>query len=215
MKNILKQILYFLSMPLIKFTYLFWSYSTFNKLKKIKRKLHSLWISNEFSSFGKDSTIGYPIVLRGGKYITLGSNISLGERGVLTAWDSYMDESFAPRIIIGDNTSIGEDFHITAIDRVVIGNNVLMGKKITITDNSHGKVDINSLAIAPGRRRLFSKGPVTIKDGVWIGEKATILPGVTIGINSIIGANAVVISDIPDNCVAAGVPAKVVRIIIT
>ena len=202
-------------MPTIRFISLIWSYSSLQKWKRIKRKLHSLWISNEFKSFGSDSTIGYPIVLLGGKYISLGSKICLGERGVLTAWDSYMDESFTPNIIIGNNTSIGEDFHITAIDKIVIGDNVLMGKKITITDNSHGKVDVESLAIAPAKRFLYSKGPVIIKDGVWIGEKATILPGVTIGKNSIIGANAVVISDIPDNCVAAGVPAKVVRIITT
>ena len=88
-----------------------------------------------------------------------------------------------------------------------------MGKKITITDNSHGKADIESLKYSPIKRRLFSNGAISIEDGVWIGEKVTILPGVTIGTNSIIGANAVVTSNIPANCVAVGIPAKVIKFI--
>lgn len=51
--------------------------------------------------------------------------------------------------------------------------------------------------------------PVLIKRGAWIGSGAVILPGVTVGRNSIVGANAVVISDIPDNHIAVGVPAKI------
>lgn len=63
----------------------------------------------------------------------------------------------------------------------------------------------------PELRKLSSKGPVIIKDNVWIGDGVTILPGVTIGVNAIVGANSVVNKDIPDNAIAAGVPAKVIR----
>jgi acetyltransferase-like isoleucine patch superfamily enzyme len=63
----------------------------------------------------------------------------------------------------------------------------------------------------PFRRPLVSKGPVLIGDCVWIGDKATILPGVTIGKGSVIGANAVVTKDVPDYCMAAGNPAVVLK----
>jgi acetyltransferase-like isoleucine patch superfamily enzyme len=132
---------------------------------------------------------------------------------VFTAWDRYGSDSFTPQIIIGNNVSIGGESHITAINRIEIGNNVLTGRKITITDNSHGKSTSHYICISPALRPLFSEGPVIIGDGVWIGDKVTILPNVHIGKNAIIGANAVVTRDIPANCVAGGIPAKVIKTI--
>jgi len=69
------------------------------------------------------------------------------------------------------------------------------------------------LSIPPKNRTLYSSGPVIIEDCVWIGDKVTILPNVRIGKNTIIGANSVVVKDIPGNCVAGGIPAKVIKII--
>ena len=58
---------------------------------------------------------------------------------------------------------------------------------------------------------MYSKGPVIIQDNVWIGEKATILPGVTIGEGAIIGANSVVTKDVPAKSLVVGCPAKIVK----
>lgn len=60
---------------------------------------------------------------------------------------------------------------------------------------------------------MYSKGPVNIKDRVWVGDKVTILPGVTIEENSIIGANSVVTKNVPANTVFAGNPAKIIKTI--
>ena len=87
----------------------------------------------------------------------------------------------------------------------------MTGKKVTITDNSHGRSDIIALLLPPENRTLFSEGPVIIEDNVWIGDKVTILPNICIGRNAIIGANAVVTKSIPANCVAVGIPAKVIK----
>ena len=89
-----------------------------------------------------------------------------------------------------------------------------MASRIYISDHSHGEINKEAFSLPPAYRPLISKGPVIIKDNVWIGEGVCILPGVTIGENSIIGANAVVIKDVPDNCVAGGNPARVLRQII-
>lgn len=190
-----------------------YSYNIKNKMNNIKIYLYTEWISREFKSIGKMSKIKSPIKLVGGKYITIGERSSIGERSVLTAWDKYRGDTFIPKITIGNDSIIGDDCHITAINKIEIGNNVLTGKKITITDNAHGKSEFNWLSVAPILRPLFSKGPVIIEDGVWIGEKATILPGVHIGKNAIIGANSLVTKDVPENCVVGGVPAKVIKIL--
>lgn len=88
---------------------------------------------------------------------------------------------------------------------------MLTGKKVLITDNAHGESTPDLLDLAPIKRPLYSKGPVYIEDNVWIGEKASIMPGVRIGKGSIIASNSVVTKDIPPYCVAAGIPAKVIK----
>jgi acetyltransferase-like isoleucine patch superfamily enzyme len=166
-------------------------------LNKIHNQIYTGYRMKRFRQFGKQSVLFRPIMLQGEKYISIGNKCRIYQRCILTAWDKYENQPYMPEIIIGDNTAIGEDCHITAINCIRIGNNVLLGKKITITDNSHGTTDFESLKIPPSQRKLYSKGPVIIGDRVWIGDKATILPNVNIGEGAVIGANAVVAKDVP------------------
>ena len=175
--------------------------------------MYTGWISNKFKLLGNKTLIHPKCYLIGGKYISINYNCSIGARAYLTAWDEYGSDIFRPKIIIGHNVSIGEDSHISAISRIEIGNNVLMGKKITIIDNAHGNSCSQLLPLPPAKRPLYSAGPVIIESGVWIGDKVTVLPNVRIGRNAIIGANAVVTHDIPENCIAVGIPAKVIKLI--
>lgn len=116
-----------------------------------------------------------------------------------------------PQITIGDNVSIESDCHISAIDSVTIEDNVLMASFVYISDHSHGKCCEDDMAIPPIKRQLYSKGPVRICRNVWLGEKVTILPNVTVGEGSVIGANSVVTHDIPPYSIAVGNPARVIR----
>ena len=191
-----------------------YSYKASAFLSTISAYLYSSWISRGFKSFGNKSLIFPYCDLFGQSHISLGNNCIISSGTSLTAWDKHQSNFYSPEIIIGNNVSIGADSHITAINRVEIGNNVLTGKRITISDNSHGNnSQLDSLTTPPAYRTLVSKGPVIIEDGVWIGEKVTILANVKIGKNAIIGANAVVTTDLPANCIAVGVPAKVIKII--
>lgn len=188
----------------------------YSKVSNLYRKtltiIYTAWISAGFKSFSITARIiPYSSLIIGAKYISVGHHTSIGGRVQLTAWDSYHGQKFTPQILIGDNCSIGEDAHITAINSIVLGNNVLLGKKVLITDNSHGQSISEILDISPMLRELYSKGPVVIEDNVWIGEKASIMPGVHIGSGSIIAANSVVTKDVPPYCVVAGVPAKVIK----
>lgn len=186
--------------------------SFFNVLEKIFRTLYSGYKSRKFKSCGKNSSFYYPVSLIGEEYISIGNNSTISKRCVLSVWDKYVDDHFIPSILIGNNVAIGEDCHITAINKIIIGNNVLFGKKVTVTDNSHGNEFHDDLHIPPLKRTVTSKGPVILKDNVWIGDKVTILPNVSIGEGSIVGANSVVTKDIPDFCIAVGNPAKVIKI---
>lgn len=170
----------------------------------------------QMNKAGKNLTIGsFFNLFRGGKHITIGDNVSIGRGVRLTAWSTYNSceglQKFTPKIIIGNNCSIGDSGHITAIDMIQFGNNVLLGPKVLITDNTHGVFNEKYIDVAPNRRPLNSKGPVIIEDNVWIGEKASIMPGVRIGYGSIVAANSVVTKDVPKRSIVAGIPAKVIR----
>ena len=171
-------------------------------------QIYSLWLSNTFKSVNNNFYIKRPIYIKGGKYINIGKNFVAEQRLRLDAYDKFLSQNFEPNIQIGDNVSIEKDCHIACIGSIVIEDNVLIGSKVYISDHSHGS---NDITLRPALRKLYSKGPVIIEKNVWIGEGVVVLPGVTIGMNSIIGANAVVTKSIPQNSVAVGNPAKVIR----
>lgn len=174
-------------------------------------KLYSVFVSFRFKCM--KGILFKPHQLKGTKHITIGHKSSIESGGILTAWTSYGTDKFSPTIQIGDYCSIGEHAHISSINRISIGNGVLTGRYVYISDNAHGSGSFDERKISPVKRKLYSKGPVVIGDNVWIGERVCILAGVTIGDGAIIGANAVVTHDIPPYCIAAGVPAKVIRYI--
>lgn len=113
-------------------------------------------------------------------------------------------------VSIGKSVSIGDFCHIAASNYVEIGNGVLIGSKVLITDHQHGKTG-EQLGEMPAKRNLYSAGPVIIDDNVWIGDNVVIMPDVHIGQGCIIGANAVVTKDIPAYSIVTGVPAKIIK----
>lgn len=173
-------------------------------------QLYSVWKSNEFNQIGS-AFIQYPLYLEGGKNITIGKNFSCDQRLRLDAINEFLGDKFDPVIVIGNNVSIQKDCHIGCINQVVIGDGVLLASKVFISDHSHGEITSEAIAVAPSQRKLYSKGPIIIEDNVWLGEGVVVLPGVTIGENSIIGSNAVVTKSIPKNSVAGGNPAQIIR----
>lgn len=152
------------------------------------------------------------ITMEGGEFISVGKGTSIARNSVLTAWDNFEGKSYNPTIIIGDNCCLGECIHISSVSKVVIGNGVLTGRRVTIVDNDHGSLTKNDLKIPPINRTL-SFNEVIIGDNVWIGDKVTITKGVHIGEGAIIAANAVVTKDVPEFALVGGVPAKVIKIV--
>ncbi len=110
-------------------------------------------------------------------------------------------------LIIGENTVIGHFSHLIAWKSVEIGKNVLIADKVFVSDCTHEYKDIDTPVI--GQKVKFLK-PVVIGDDTWIGENVCIC-GFNVGKHCVIGANSVVINDIPDYCVVAGNPAKIIK----
>lgn len=183
------------------------------KLKRLQTILYSLRVQARFGYMGRSTYVAYPCKFQGcgSKYITVGNNTNIESHCIFGCWVKYGKQTFSPSIVIGNNCSIGEYTHITACNKITIGDGLLTGRFVYIGDNSHGRLTYEDAAIPPSQRKLISKGEIVIGENVWIGDKATILGGVSVGDNAIIGANSVVTKNVPPNCVVAGVPAKIIK----
>ena len=209
MMNIIKRIMAFLMWLWSKI----YSYNLSIRLQCYRNVVYSLWIRNFFGKMPLDSYIAYPCSLQGGgqKSIFVGHHTGIQSHCILGCWEKYGYQNFTPSITIGDNCSIGEYNHITASDKITIGDGLLTGRFVYIGDNSHGGLSIEESLVPPAERKLKSKGEIVIGRNVWIGDKSTILGGVTIGDNAIVAANSVVTKDVPSNCMVAGVPAEIIK----
>lgn len=113
--------------------------------------------------------------------------------------------SFIGQVSIGHNVYFDRGCYVVARHALSIGDNCYFAEMVTIHDENH----IVGRGPQPVAARGFTEAPVVIGHNVWVGPKATILQGVHIGDNAVIGANAVVTRDIPANAVATGIPARV------
>jgi len=189
-------------------------YKSNERLSGYKNIFYTLWIRNFLGRVGEHSIICKPCDLQGGgqNNVSIGDYTTIGCHSILGCWTKYGKQEFPNvSITIGNHCSIGEHNHITACNKITIGDGLLTGRYVLISDNSHGSLCEKESMIEPLKRDLKSKGEVVIGNNVWLGDKVTILAGVHIGNNVIVAANAVVTKNVPDNCVVAGVPAKIIK----
>jgi acetyltransferase-like isoleucine patch superfamily enzyme len=108
---------------------------------------------------------------------------------------------------IGAKTVMGQECTISAYQRVAIGRECVIAGRVVLIDFDHGVVEVER----PIRLQGIYKRDVQVGHNCWIGYGACILRGVTIGDNCVIGTSAVVTKSLPENAVAAGVPARIIR----
>lgn len=106
-------------------------------------------------------------------------------------------------ITLGKNVFINHACSFLDLGGIVIEDDVMIGPRVNITSENH-PVDV-------ARRKTMVPGAVVIRQNAWIGAGATILPGVTVGKNSVVAAGALVNRDVPPNTVVGGVPAKILK----
>jgi len=130
--------------------------------------------------------------------VHLGSRVFLGRSGVFQGTGA---------ISIGAGTYVGNFFDFNCRGRIEVGENCMFGNFVTLVDNNHGTSPSRDMKEQP-----FEVKPIVVKRNCWLGEKCTVLAGVTIGENAIVAAGSVVTRDVPANAVVAGVPARILRL---
>lgn len=155
--------------------------------------------------------ICYPIFMRGRRNIYYGKGFSTGYN---CRFDLLVNNKVT--LTIGENCDLGDYAHISAMNNIYIGDNFLCGNFVYIGDNSHGLYKCfgdekqSDPKISPKERPIYADS-IYVGNNVWVGEHCSILSGAHIGNGCIIGANSVVNSIIPENSIAVGTPAKVVK----
>ncbi len=193
------------------FSYLY-PYELNRKIRVLADMVYAEWIRREFGCVGR-FRVHSPLYLHGAKHIYMGNGVYLKGPLRLETLDKYGGQSFSPKINIEDNVVINAYCHIGCINGIRIGKYSTIAERCLIIDHMHGKTIYEHLRKHTYSRPLYSKGKINIGECVQIGEGCVILPGVTIGEHSIIGANSVVTKNIPPYSIVGGNPAKVIKVI--
>lgn len=167
-------------------------------IKDIEGKDNSIYV-------GKDSFLDKTIIrIRGnGNKLIIGDGCYVGPRS------SFWLEGNGVSIVIGDRVTFTRDFHCNAQEdgmSILIGDDCMFSNNIIVrTSDSHPIFDLHS------GERLNPAAPVTIGKNVWVAPQTIVMKGVAVGSGSILGSRAIVTKSIPDNVLAVGSPAKVVK----
>jgi acetyltransferase-like isoleucine patch superfamily enzyme len=178
----------------------------FEALKKTFYKIIIRYYNKmRFGHFGKNALIPISVKLDGSKRVFVGNNVIVSSYGWLAAVPHTGNKNC--ELTIGEGTYIGRFCHIYCTSKIAIGDKVLVADKVYISDNLHGYKDIERPIL---EQQVIQASEVSIGDGAWLGENVCVI-GASVGKQSVIGANAVVTSNIPDYCVAIGIPARIVK----
>ncbi len=162
-----------------------------------------------FKGFGRGSIMAFPPgSVFGESAIEVGEDTLLGQLVTISVGIvPGQDFSGMTVLTIGDRCVIGRGSHIVAHESITIEDDVWTGPYVYVTDQNHGYEDPGT----PIGNQFPINRPVRIGAGSWVGAGAIILPGANIGRNVVVAAGSVVRGEVPDRCVVAGVPAKIVR----
>jgi acetyltransferase-like isoleucine patch superfamily enzyme len=160
-----------------------------------------------FGHYGRNVYLFSEVHIMRPKFISIGDNVTIGRGTDIYVHPTHSD-SKGYIIRIGNNVHIGSHNIIGARKSIVLEDNVLIGPHVMIGDHSHRYENVE----VPIKMQEATEGrPIRIEQDSWIGANVFILPNVTIGRHSVVGANSVVNRDIPPYSVVVGAPARVIK----
>lgn len=171
---------------------------------RARSKAFSVLSAGAFASFGKQSVLQPPIRLAREHRISIGDSVFVGAG----SWLQVLDDGPDVALELGDGTSIAGNCVLSAARSVRLGSQVLLARNVYVSDHIHAYSDVARAVLEQGVERIQA---VVIEDGAWLGQNVVICPGVRIGRGAVVGANSVVIEDVPDYSLAVGAPARIVR----
>lgn len=172
----------------------------------VKRDIVTALYTKKFEKFGHDSVLYHPLCIRGRENICIGNHTTILNGVRMQVYNDLTGEQ--SKIKIGDNCYIGYNNTFLAGGNITLEDGVLMASNILISSENHS-IDPESPDYYMNQK--LSCAPIVVGEGTWIGEKVSILSGVTIGKKCVIGAGSIVTKDIPDFSIAVGSPAKVIK----
>lgn len=177
----------------------------FHFKKRFMSKMFTFLLSSSFNEIGHHSTIIPPLRFANLKRIKLGNYVTIHSNCWIHTLLNSDDQSREPKIVFLDYVAIGMNSTISAAKKVIFEEHVFTAPNVYISDHRHRYEELS----AP--ENVTNIAEVRIGAYTWLGQNAVILPGVQIGRNCVIGANAVVNINVPDYAVVAGVPAKIIK----
>lgn len=172
---------------------------------KIKSRFFYIFF---FGKIGKQVWIKNPDQIYGADRIFIGDDVHIEAGSILYAVKRYGKDTYDCRIIIGRKTFANRNLNLTAAFEIKIGDEVVFGPNVFLTDFDHGYENIEKSRLETD---LVSKGPVNIGNRCWIGANSFIGSGVTLGEGCVVAANSVVTKSFPAFSVVAGIPAKIIK----
>lgn len=163
----------------------------------------------------QEANVPFTSLIIGSKRIQVDTGFSAHGPVWIEAVSHYEGRRYEPKIVIGKRFRASDRLHITAIDSITIGDDCLFGSNVHVADHAHGDYRSSvqsSPDSVPAGRRLTQTGPVVIGNNCWIGDNCVVLGGVSVGDGAIIAANSVILNDVPSASIAAGTPARIVKI---
>ena len=156
----------------------------------------------------KGSSIGFSFIALKINNLDISEGVKVERGARIESFSHYGGKDMNPEFVIEENVYIGPRFTALVADRLLIKKNVMLAENVSLITEDHG-VDAEG-SLGYGQQPLET-GPITIGEGAWLGQNVTVLRGVEIGERSIVAAGSVVTKSIPAFCIAAGVPAKVIK----
>jgi acetyltransferase-like isoleucine patch superfamily enzyme len=169
-----------------------------------KAKAFSVLVRGAFASFGNHSVLQPPLRVSREYRIAIGSNVFVGSG----SWLQVLEDGPGVALEVGDGTSIAGNCVLSAARSVRLGRQVLLARNVYISDHIHAYGDTSRAVLEQGVEQVAE---VVVDDGAWLGQNVVVCPGVRVGRGAVIGANSVVLEDVPDHSLAVGAPARVVR----
>jgi acetyltransferase-like isoleucine patch superfamily enzyme len=160
-------------------------------------------------------SVGSGALIIGDRQMRLGAGFRAGRMLWLEAVGNYGSHLYQPSLVIGERVSCSDSVHIACIQSVVIGNDVLIGSKVHITDHNHGCYSGGGEHSSPNKppaTRALVGSPVCIGNKVFLADGVVVLPGSQIGDGAIVGANSVVSGCLPAFTICVGTPARPVKV---
>jgi acetyltransferase-like isoleucine patch superfamily enzyme len=181
----------------------------FNALHGVLCQLKGvLYYRRIFGGFGSGSRLYKPMLVSNPRFIHIGHDVSIRQGARIEVVLS--NSSRTPVLLIGNNVNIEQNVHLVCHSKLIIGSNVSVTGNCAIVDVTHPYLNVHD-PVKIGDRILDEDSFVEIGDGSFLGFGTLVMPNVRVGKYCVIGAHSVVTNDVPDYCVAAGSPAKILR----